>query len=85
MGNQPSTINQNNNIHLQKIQDVLNANTETFSSHGGVNNLSETSEEEKYTESKADVPFYKEYIKTKKEYLNSKVKNNLRDTILNNY
>ena len=85
MGNQPSSINQNNNIHLQKIQDVLNANTETFNSLGGDNNLSETSEEEIFTESKANIPYYKEYFQVKKEYLDSKVKNNLRETILNNY
>ena len=84
MGNQPSTINQNNNIHLQKIQDVLNANTETFNPNGGNYETSETSEE-KYSESKANIPYYKEYIETKKQYLESKLKNNLRETILNNY
>jgi len=88
MGN--STSNPENNFEqFEKINNILNTNTETYNSLGGNQNYSETSEEVNYTESNANKPYYKEYMQAKQQYLNTKLNikggNNLRQIILNNY
>ena len=69
MGNTTSNSDSKNYTEVQKIKDILNTNTETFTSHGG-----DQTSEEKYTESNNKLPYYNEYMATKAQYLLTKLK-----------
>jgi hypothetical protein len=74
MGNEVSgPIHPEKNLtEMNKIQNVLDANTETFVSKGGDNVTSDA----QYTITNANIPHYNEYMQAKQQYLLQKLKQN---------
>jgi hypothetical protein len=73
MGNSSSAPEPESNLtEVREIKRILDADTETFNYNRNNTVLSDTSEMNNYTESNANLPYYKEYMDAKTNYLRLK-------------